>query len=370
MSNTWDGFRGGPHRTANVQDADEMTNPELDWSIGVRDAEILPHGLRATDNCLFIGRTDGLSAIDMETGNQIWNYTNGSPIYGVELGDKNIYLGTENGVVALNQGSGSIKNTYDVTFEYSSELENNIIVDGSTIYVNTKGNLHALHAPTMTVLWQQNGSICDMALRDELLYTIQSGRLIAIDKESGTIRAEEGPGPERTFVSINGAFPFGVVTILEDQDAIYESHKNYVLHDPHLTEDLVYKVGSWSNSITSENHIFFISTDGISGFRFTTREVEQDWETTGSLDFEKIDIQYSENSGRSVPIVPAMIVGDFLYLGSDKGVVARSIADGNITFNYTSIAPVRAMAFTDRLYVASDTHVHALSQSGTKIYSE
>lgn len=106
-SGGWPLARGTPQRNPSVFPDFNLSSFEHRWSVRTVNAEVTG-SIITRKNHVYIPRSDGLSVLNGQSGNQEWRYTDHAPIRDVIDDGNQIYVATENELVALSNSGERI----------------------------------------------------------------------------------------------------------------------------------------------------------------------------------------------------------------------------------------------------------------------
>ena len=328
-------MRGGNPQGTNFIAAASATDGVIDRVIEVDT------GVRASavviDGVAYIGGQSRMLAIDMATGQLVWESAVSGPAHGVPaLADGSLFLGTLNKrVIALDASNGSKLWEY----EGGDPFPGTVAVQDGIVYAGSRGGVvHAIDAQSGEPLWKvglDSAAVAPVAVQDGKLFAASNGGVLFI-RHSRT-------GDKRARIRTNSALV--------------------------------------SPPTVADGQVYLLSDGGLMAFNSDVRELP------GRYPTELIWAQLwvwgfplpppSEHSGlrwRVQPesdmgafVHPPAITRDSLYLGTDAGeVVALDPQDGSLMWRVPVGAPVTAPVLVagDTLVVAQkDGAVRAIDRS-------
>lgn len=356
----WRGYRGGPARTAAVSGDDGVSQLTERWSVGLRNATVLEDGLRTTPHGLLVGRTDGLSVLDTETGSQHWNYTKAAPIHGIEYAEGRVYLGTDGGVVAIDSQSGAEVDTIDADLAPVSDRPDKIAVTDTTVIANTRSGLTAYDTTDGTVKWNaESRPAAEFAVGDERVYGRFGDELRAFVLDSGRqLWAVEHWEEFDAYRDVLGARPEGVIAWYRHGGTLAE-YWGIAL----LSGDDGGALVSAEDGFPSVFHVIdetaLVAHDGTLQRR-KLADGTAEWER--SLDVA------GDGLSRDTPYAQA---GETFYLGTGRQISATNATTGAETARVQLTHTLDAVTPTgDQLFVAGGDTVTAYEDQVTKVFDE
>lgn len=356
----WRGYRGGPARTAAVSSDDGVSQLTERWSVGLRDATVIGDALRTTPHGLLVGRTDGLSVLDTETGSQHWNYTKAAPIHGVEYAEGRVYLGTDDGVVAIDSQSGAEVDTIDADFPRASDRPDKIAVTDTTVIANTRSGITAYDATDGTVEWSaESQSAEEFAVGDERVYGRFGDELRAFVLDSGRqLWAVEHRAGSDAYRDVLGARPEGVIAGYRHAGTPAE-HRGIALLSGDDGSALVSAEGGSPSVFHVTDKTVLVAHDGTLQRR-TLADGTVEWER--SLNVAGDGLSRDTSHARA---------GETFYLGTGRQVSAINAATGaevarvQLTHALDAVTPT-----ADQLFAAGGDTVTAYEDQVTKVFDK
>ncbi len=393
----WNTFRGNPGRTGALLEANPVTDPaNLKWDIQVARAEIPYHGIVASEGVVYVSRSDGLSVLDGDTGDQVWKYTLEVPKYGLSVSDGKVFLGTDTGLVVLDAETSDHLWSKDIDF---SQIRPAFAVGSEGVFATTVDGVLALRLDgsefwkysiaqnfdynrDLLALWISLGN-------EYISFTVGSGnpprglstKLIVLEKKSGKEIGREGSGSElvvgkkpvifKDYIYNRWDLPFFDTYIIKKYNPSPSGLSRSEAWD--ATNTSLYTVPILSSSrvidLTENKEILCKSTKDSfiwkKSFKlnFTNDEAENY--------FENDIVSTHGRHGRGIEKIdlPMGLIGDVFYVsGGKSGLYGFSKEDGKKVFEYDGLDEVRAIAYSQgTIFVASKTSVHAL-RGGTQVY--
>jgi hypothetical protein len=355
MNSNLKNYQDGSTKKVN-QKRTPLTNSICEWTVTTKGEKILPNGLRVSDEQIFVLRTDGLSVIDTRSGKQEWKYIKSIPTYGIEITDNRVYLGVDEGVICLDRIDGTVEDTYTVQFPDTDLSSNKFVIEDSILYIVNKSSIEALNIPEMDQLWrlEMQSEVSGLCVGNEYVYSISPRKLTAVNKRTGKIRAEEGPGPDRSWIGLFGISSYGPVTQLNNQDAIYDNFLEIVIHSKELDKDIGYFSGLWDSAICTDNNILLRGEEKIEFCSLRNKASDPHWAIEDSFSNE-----FDSNASKNIDIT-LVLTKNMLYVGGPSGIEVREVKTGSIISKYNQMKPIQSMVYANKFYIASDAKIRAL----------
>lgn len=220
----WSLFQGGPTRTG-CSDVRSIENPEILWTLEIGVQGWLNNPVIA-NNTIYVGsagvaqfdqdRFDGIYAIDVDTGIELWFFGTELDVNGVAYGD-GVVIGTgdEGRVWGLDARDGTILWT-DVTG--IATFGNPLVIEGMAIVGDAAGNVTAYDLASGSRRWRQTvaGAVRGGAASD--------GTLIFVAGEQHEVLAIDIDGREAWRTGVAGRDPSGDAVRVFAAPTVTESH--------------------------------------------------------------------------------------------------------------------------------------------------
>lgn len=354
----WRGYRGGPARTATIDSESSVSQLTEQWSVGLRDATVLGEALRTTPYGLLVGRSDGLSVLDTDSGSQRWNYTQAAPTHGVEYAEGRVYLGTDTGVVAIDAQSGAEVDTFPIDIAPTADRPDSLAVTETTLIVNTTDGLAAYDTTDGSLLWQAGGRPAhEFVVGDDHAYTRVHERIHAVVLDSGRQRWEiTRDDTEAHYDALRGARPEGVLVKGNPGGTLGHSYFVTLLRKDDGGILVDNKISALSQCHLVGNVALVASNGDVTCQRLADGSVEWEQSLTGINDTPEYDD-------------PRASAGDTFYLTTGRQITALNIETGAETARVQLTHPIDAIApVGDQLFVAGDTSVTAYEDQVTKVF--
>jgi outer membrane protein assembly factor BamB len=135
-------------------DYDKVIKKEkLVWNYKTKIQNVKSIKYLVSDDILYISPSkDSNFALDLKNGKEIWNIKIEDEVFDFELSDKQIFIGTENGIYAIDKKTGDI-NWFHQIGEINSKP---VIVDNIVIAGVSDIGLYAFDIDTGTIEWHLN----------------------------------------------------------------------------------------------------------------------------------------------------------------------------------------------------------------------
>lgn len=354
----WRGYRGGPARTAAVASDDGVSQLTEQWSVRLRDAAVLADSVRTTPHGLLVGRTDGLSVLDTDTGSQRWNYTRAAPVHGVEYAEGRVYLGTDDGVVAIDSQSGAEVDTLGIDIAAVSDQPDKIAVAETTLIANTRDGLAAHDTTDGSVKWSTDGRAADeFAVGDEHVYARFGEEIRAFVLDSGRrLWTVEYDRPDDRFGDVLGARPEGVIA--------------WYYHGGTLAgyEGVTLLSGDDGGQLVDEREESPVAFHVVGNAAVVARDgtVDRRKLSDGTIEWNHSLTGSNDTLDRGTPTARA---GETFYLGTGRQITALNTETGAEISRLQLTHSLDAMAPTgDQLFVAGGETVTAYEDQLTKVF--
>lgn len=394
----WNTFRGNPGRTGALLEGNPVTDPtNLMWNTRVARAEIPYHGIVASEGLVYVARSDGLSVLDGETGDQVWKYTPEVPKYGLSVSDGKVFLGTDTGLVVLDAENGDHLWSKDIDF---SQIRPAFAEDSEGVFAATVDGVLALrldgsefwkYSIEQNFDYNRELKVCWLSIGNGYIaFSVgnrQSNRtlLIVSEKKLGKEVGREDSHSKLTL----GKKP------MISQDYIYNRWHSYSIrtfnikkYNPSasdLSSPHKWDIGSsfyYLPIIFKDNLIILnerMETPGDVKDMEVMLKSKNDtllWKQSFQANFTEIEAEnYFGNQPTNfwgkidICEIPMSLIGDVFYVsGGKSGLYGFSKEDGKKVFEYEGLDEVRGIAYSQgTIFAASKTSVHAL-RGGTQIY--
>jgi outer membrane protein assembly factor BamB len=229
----WFTFQASPDRAGCREDIPTITDPVIEWTARVGVEGWLNNPVIADDTVYVASagatqfewdNADGIYAIDLATGTQVWFYPASFDVNGVAVsGNRVVATGDEGLVWGIDAGNGNAVWTYHLS---AAVFTNPLIIGGEAIVGDASGTVTALDIDTGHGLWSAsvNGAVRGGAAFDgEHIFVVgEAGEVLALDtdgqeiwRQTITARAGEGAQPS-VFAAPTVAGEAVVISLVRD----------------------------------------------------------------------------------------------------------------------------------------------------------